>query len=235
MCIGAARLLSSIALLAPFLAARPLNPQIPQTTAPDAADGTAAQACPFDVCALRVSGNSLLRGFAGEPVGRLGPWGGDVRILLDGPEAAARHAAHYRRTRRLATLAWIVSVPLVPLGLGAIENGPADFHDDEIIVFAAAWTGGLYLLNRALVLERSGRHAVHRAVWSYNAPYVPDAMPPPPLYPVAPRRDPSAWLILGGGALGAVAGRLKSRDAFYWGTLLGAGTGALLSAVMVRW
>jgi hypothetical protein len=61
-------------------------------------------------------------------------------------------------------------------------------------------------------------------------------MAPPPLLPAAPRHDRSAWLILGGGGLGALAGMLGGgQEGFYWGTLGGAGLGTLVSAVTVRW
>lgn len=213
-------------------------PPLPLRSQTSDAGGVAldsAQRCPYEVCGLRIVGNTIVRGYGWEPVGRLGPLGGDVRILLQGPDETAVDARRYQRLQRLSGVSGVLAVPLGTLGLLAIANGPADYHDDEIIPFAIGWTLGLYLLNRAIVLGASGRHAVDRAVWAYNRPYAPDGLPPPPLYPVKPRQDPSAWLILGGGALGALVGGLDSRDNFYWGTLVGAGTGALLSAVLVRW
>ncbi|MEJ2187068.1 MAG: hypothetical protein P8Z36_14220 [Gemmatimonadota bacterium] len=190
--------------------------------------------CPLEMCGLRIRQSRILRGFGGETVGRLGAFG-NVDILLHGPDDAARDARLHKILTGNAMLAWVTSTPLLILGPVAAADGPAEHYDSEIITMAVSWTLGLYLLNRAIVLDKSGRRAADRAVWSYNVQFAPDAASATFTRPIRPTSDPSAWLILGGGTLGAVAGSLDSRESFYWGTLAGAGVGALLSALTVHW
>lgn len=215
-----------------FLVPTTLLAQTPRT----GADSTVRPAsCPFEMCALRIERGRILRGFGGEAVGRLGPFG-NVGVLLRGPDDAARDARLHKRLAGNAAAAWITSIPLLMLGpVAAAANGPADYHDDEIVAMATAWTLGLYLLNRGIVLDKSGRRAADRAIWNYNLQFAPDAASATFTRSIRPTSDPSAWLIFGGGALGAVAGGLDSREGFYWGTLIGAGAGALLSALTVHW
>lgn len=203
--------------------------------APAPTVGEQEEYCPYELCAVRVHGTRLVRGWVGESVGRVGLLGGDLGILTEGSEEAARQARLSQRLQRRSTAAWVSSLPLLTLGLAAAESGTAQFSDGQIPVFSAAWVSGLYLLNRGYVFERKSRHALDRAIASYNQPFTPDVVPARPTLPVEPTRDPSLWLIAGGGAAGALAGVTNGQEGLYWGTLVGAGAGALLSALLVRW
>lgn len=129
-----------------------------------------AAECSYRTCALRVEsgagGRWLVRGSAGEPVGRLHLLGGNVAALLAGPDSAAFHARRYvRSTRRAGGLALAGGVVL-----GAVGASTSQFRDRPL---SGAAVGGLVAgsslaLSSCAFAVRAER-SLARAVWWYNA------------------------------------------------------------------
>jgi hypothetical protein len=121
-------------------------------------------ACSYSQCALRVEyrflSTRLVRGAAGESVGRLGWFGSGVGVLLAGPDSAAYHARQYQSRRRTTDALGIVSGALAIVGL---TLGRDDIDDAGPFLLA-----GATLELASLPFWLGSRRSLDRAVWWYN-------------------------------------------------------------------
>jgi hypothetical protein len=126
-------------------------------------------ACTYETCALRIEPSffaapKLVRGRAGEEVGRLGPFGGGVDTLLAGPDSAAVYGRRYvMNIKRSSTLGLIGGAAFI-VALVRSDNGRD--ADATTTAFALAGTGfAIASIPFALRASRS----LSRAVWFYNS------------------------------------------------------------------
>ena len=119
--------------------------------------------CSYSQCALRIEhrflSTRLVRGTAGEPVGRLGWFGSGVGVLLAGPDSAAYHARQYRSKQRTSGALGVTSTALVLIAVATTD----DVVDSRPLLVAAI---GLDLI--ALPYALTSRGSLDRAVWWYN-------------------------------------------------------------------
>jgi hypothetical protein len=133
---------------------------------------TAAPACTYDACALRLERTAILRGAGGAPVGRLGTFGAPALTpLVAGSDSAARHAAVFDREygtgkKLLHGGAVVALVPLTIL-LHRTRDLDRDVTAGDWALLAAAVPGLAVEIWGARKVERSLK-ALSRAVWWYN-------------------------------------------------------------------
>jgi hypothetical protein len=129
----------------------------------------APSGCTYETCALRIeqsyfSAPKLLRGRAGEQVGSLGMFGGDVDTLLAGPDSAAAYARRYvTNTRRASTLGLIGTAAAIAALVSS--DGYRD-HDNTTVVLAL--TGAGFAIASVPFTVRATR-SLSRAIWYYNS------------------------------------------------------------------
>jgi hypothetical protein len=140
-----------------FLACAALQPAVVRAqAAPDAA-------CSYSQCALRVDhgflSTRLVRGAAGQSVGRLGWFGSGVDVLLAGSDSAAYHARQYRSRRATSDALTFVSIAVALAGVAQgddfVESGPFLLTSLTLDLIALPfWFGA--------------RRSLDRSVWWYN-------------------------------------------------------------------
>ena len=129
----------------------------------------APSACTYDTCAVRVepaffSAPKLLRGRAGEEIGRLGGFGGGVDSLLAGPDSAAAYARRYvTNTKRSAILGLLGTVAFV-VALARDDH----LADADPTTATIALTGTAFAVASIPFSLRASR-SLSRAVWWYNS------------------------------------------------------------------
>jgi hypothetical protein len=129
----------------------------------------APSACTYETCALRLESSyfgppKLLRGRAGEEVGRLGLFGGNVDTLLAGPDSASAYARRYlTNTRRGTTLGLIGTVAAI----AAIVSSD-NYRDPDGTTVALALTGVGFAI-AAIPFEVRATRSLSRAIWYYNS------------------------------------------------------------------
>jgi hypothetical protein len=132
----------------------------PATVRAQAAPDTA---CSYSRCALlvehRLLSTRLVRGPAGQSVGRLGWFGGGVDVLLAGPDSAAYHARQYRSRRATSDALVLASVALALVAVASTD----DFGEGSPLLVAGI---GLELI--ALPFWLRARRSLDRSVWWYN-------------------------------------------------------------------
>jgi hypothetical protein len=152
-----------LALVATFAVPRAGSAQSPSSAA------RAPAACTYETCALRIepsvfSAPRLVRGIAGEEVGRIGPFGGGVDTLLAGPDSAAVYGRRYvSNIKRSSALGLIGGVAYV----AATVHSNGFRHTDDTTV-ALALTGAGFAIVSIPFAFRATRD-LSRAVWFYNA------------------------------------------------------------------
>ena len=127
------------------------------------------ESCSYDGCALRVEPGRaffgapvLLRGAAGERVGRFGLRGPDLAGIVAGSDSAVAHARAFRPHQRRAGLAGLLSTAA---GVTALVLGLNDANDDNVWPASiAAGALGAYAGYEARLAQRE----LSRAVWWYN-------------------------------------------------------------------
>ena len=160
----AAAALVALAAHAPSSGAQPAN-------AP--AGVTAAPACTYDACALRVEQRAILRGAGGARVGRLGTFGAPALApIVAGSDSAARHAADFDRDygtgkKLLHGGALAALVPLTVVYNRTLFDDGRDVRTGDWVLLAAAIPGLAVEIWGARKVERSLR-SLSRAVWWYN-------------------------------------------------------------------
>jgi hypothetical protein len=142
-----------------LLACAALQPAVVRAQA--APDTTTA--CSYSRCALRVDhgllSTRLVRGAAGESVGRLGWFGSGAGVLLAGSDSAAHHARQYRSKRATADALTFVSIAVALVG---VSQGD-DFVDSGPFLLTS-----LTLDLIALPFWFGARRSLDRSVWWYN-------------------------------------------------------------------
>lgn len=141
----------------------------PATTSAQAGAVRAPSGCTYDTCALRVepaffSAPKVVRGRAGEEVGRLGMFGGGVEPLLAGPDSASAYARRYvSNIRSASTFGLLGTVAFV---VASIRSD--GFRDTDDTDAAIALTGaGLAIVSIPFSVRAS--RSLSRAVWWYNS------------------------------------------------------------------
>jgi hypothetical protein len=125
--------------------------------------------CTYATCALRVEprfwATHLVRGADGESVGRIGGFGGDVGVLLAGPDSAAANARRYvtdsRRSGTLGVLGLIAGVVFY-----SRINSRTEDPDPATVT---AGVTSLALGIAAIPFSTRASRSLSRAVWWYNA------------------------------------------------------------------
>src|SRR4051812_21678540 len=150
-----------VAMLAALATPTAVSAQVGATRAPIA--------CTYETCALRVEPSyfgtaKLLRGRAGEEVGRLGMFGGGVDTLLAGPDSAAAYARRYvSNVRTASTFGLLGTIAFV---VASVQSD--GFRDTDDTSAAIALTGaGLAIV--AIPFTVRATRSLSRAVWYYNS------------------------------------------------------------------
>ena len=119
--------------------------------------------CSYSQCALRVEhdvwSGRLVRGAAGEPVGRLGWFGSGVGVLLAGSDSAAHYARQYQSRRRTLDVLGLTSAALLLLTVATTE----DFANSSTLA-----AGAITLQLISLPFGLRSRTSLERSVWWYN-------------------------------------------------------------------
>lgn len=126
-------------------------------------------ACTYETCALRVepsffSPPKLLRGRAGEEIGRLGAFGGGVDTLLAGPDSAAAYGRRYVTAARRASVLGLIGGAAYVAAVAHSSN----FRDTDGTTTVLALTGAGFAIASIPFTFRATR-SLSRAVWFYNA------------------------------------------------------------------
>ena len=105
----------------------------------------------------------MLRGRAGEEVGHLGAFGGDVNTLLAGPDSAAAYGRLYvTNVRKASTLGLLGAVAYV-----AVLVRSDNLRDVDDTSFAVGLTGAA-LAVASIPFTLRAQRSLSRAVWFYN-------------------------------------------------------------------
>lgn len=162
-------------------------------------DGQSAARCTYDDCALRIEGVHLLEGSDARPVGRIGDFYTDLRILDAGPDSAALAAIAFRRQTTAGR--WLGVGSLILAGAATVA-GPTGFDALGDAPTLALYGSSIVLSQLAVRRFRRASSEIAQAVWYYNQGVV-EGMPRPDPGSIPLR--PSHYGHVGGMA-GAVAG-----------------------------
>jgi hypothetical protein len=126
--------------------------------------------CTYATCALRLepmvlATPALVRGVAGEQVGRVGLFGGEVDPLLAGPDSAAHYARDYVRAVRTSTVLSLLGTAALVVALGS--NHWRFTNPSAGVVTVAAVGTGLSIASIPFGVRAS--RSLARSVWWYNA------------------------------------------------------------------
>ena len=121
--------------------------------------------CSYELCALRIEGNRILEGRGGTPVGKVGTFYGDLRILEAGPDSAAAAAHAFRQNARQAFWFRLGGSALV---LASVVWGPSGFESLGDAAAFGLYAGGLGLTFHAGSRAREAGAQLARSIWHYN-------------------------------------------------------------------
>jgi hypothetical protein len=142
----------------------------PERVDAQSAAGARPAGCTYETCALRVEPSfffpaKLVRGRAGEEVGRLGGFGGGVDTLLAGPDSAAVYGHRYVTDMKRAGTLGLIGAAAYVVVLVRTNNFRDDAADADV---AIALTGAAFAIASIPFTLRAQRN-LSRAIWHYNA------------------------------------------------------------------
>lgn len=193
-------------------------------------------ACTYDACGLRLELGALLRGIEGTRVGGATALGGDVDVLLEGPDSAVAYADGFLAHQRRAGIHGLVS-SVVVLGLML-----ADLDGNGVVADGYAWAVtvavpvAFFNLSRGARHERAATRSLGRSVWWYNRQFTDAGAPRGVMEPVQLDGKGWDWLPVVLGGIGAGIGYAHAQDPTeaLIGSTLGAVAGGMVTLMARR-
>jgi len=159
-----------VPLLVTLIGQRALSGQEPATS-----EEQARAVCTYDRCALRIEASDVVRGTAGERVGRMSVF---RRLRLDtlrpSSDSATRYALEFDRNYRTGWWMLLGGALLASPGPAIVASGAyRDWSSSAVAVIAAAWVVGSTFEIVGVRKVRRAQNALGKAVWWYNRQLLP--------------------------------------------------------------